>query len=143
MSFKQDIYDYLVSKTNLTDEIGLRLFYGIAPTDVTLGQLPYITWNRLASPNVNHFNGASPQAHPTFQFDVWAKDSLVVEAAAEALRDVFDGLQRTTQGGTFIERVFLDSQRDDITTAEDGGQINHYRISMDFDIWYARSVPTL
>jgi len=62
---------------------------------------------------------------------------------AEAFRVALQGQTTATWGSVAVKRVLLQAQRDDWPRPDDGTEVGWFRISMDFDVVYAESIPAL
>lgn len=140
MSFKSDLYDFLNAKVAITNIIGLNnIFPERAPSSA---EIPYIVWGRNSSDGVRHMKGASGMVMERFTFDCYGKSSPVAETISEAMRNALDGFQGL-MGSTDVRSFILENQVDAIDGDDDGSQQVAFVISMSFDIWYFRSIPTL
>jgi len=138
-TIKDGLYTYLVSKSEITDLVGLKIFPNQAPNS---SELPYITVARVASDGEHHLSDASKQVTDTFELEVFGRDSIEVENIAEAIRDKVDGF-RGLMGSTEVGSALIVSQNDDFIVDDQGTDIQSFRISITVDISHFRSVPTL
>lgn len=145
MSVHGDIHAYLVGLTTITDEFSTRVFVGHAPSDATF---PYCVMSRISQDHDHHLLAASGFTEARFQFDIVGFDTATVSAAssafdaAEALRTVLDGYQEgAMNGGTVVDSVMLEAEREDHHPPTDGSETGHYTISQDYVFRFTESIP--
>lgn len=137
MSIEASLFSKLSGDARITSIVGQKISPHVAKRD---SELPYITFQRLDSEGVQHMLRPSALVEELFQFDCYSDSSVQVDAMAEALRDIMDGL-RGTIGTDEVRRITLQDRRDFVTPENQGAEEYVFRASMDFSIWYVRSVP--
>jgi len=142
MTFAADLFNFLDTNANITTEVASRISPSFADKNETL---PYITFQKISDPQHNQMLAAAGIANPTYQFDVWADSNLSRAKVAEVLRNEMDGFRGAigATSGTSIRRMILVGQSEEVEEPTDGSADPFFRMRMDFEIWYARSVPTL
>lgn len=142
MSIHAALYTYLSGVAGIQSVLGTtpRLYPGNAPTSAAV---PYATFSRVLGVHEHHTLAAAGLAHCVVQIDCWDDDSVGAQSVAEALRVALDGMTTKTWGSVAIKRVLLVGERDLFEAPDDGSQEGLFRVSMEFEIWYAESVPAL
>ena len=130
---------HLLSKTDVTDFIGQRLYYQTAPT----GQgFPRLIYNRVANDHVQHQQSAAGISVALIQLDSWSDDSLEAADLAEACRQALDGLVQQALSSVFFHAIRLEDERDFDVPPVDNSETSLVRISQDYRITHRETVPT-
>ena len=131
---EQAIFTRLSGWLPLSALVEARIYPMRAPQNA---RLPFITYQRISGPRLRSMQGASGQANPRLQVDVYGGSYASVKAAANEVRlalDNFRGTIITGDGASVIVRsCSLDGDRDFLDTDADP-QI--FRVSHDFIIWH-------
>ena len=130
---------YLLTKTAVTDEIGLRFYPNRLPKNPTL---PCAIYNTITKTPQHHQGGASPLTLATIQVDLFAETRVAVTAAANGLRDAADGY-RGAAGSEFFQTCHLVSERDEHDEPNDASDVPTYRISQDWRVAVTETIPSL
>jgi hypothetical protein len=93
---------------------------------------PFITYQRISGPRLRSLLGASGQANPRIQIDVYGASYASAKAVAEQVRLALDNF-RGTVAGVVIRACSLESDRDLIDPDVDPPL---HRVSHDFTIWH-------
>ena len=104
--------------------------------------LPYIVFSKVSDPGYQHQGGAAGIASPIFQVDVWASTNASRDTVSETVRNALDGFSGTVSS-VDIRRISMLSNNDTHEDPDDASSRPNYRARMEFQVWYARSVPTL
>lgn len=95
-------------------------------------EAPFITYRRISGPRLRSIGGASGQANPRFQIDVFAASYASSKDAGTEVRLALDNF-RGTAAGVVIRSCSLDSDRDLI---DPDAEPTLYRVSQDFTLWH-------
>lgn len=136
------IYTYLSSVTAVTTILGTppRLYPQRAPTSAAA---PYCIYQRSGAEHQHHQVLAAGLNNATIQFDCYADSSVEAQALSEALRGALDGMTLGTWGALEVKRVMLLNESDAFISFDDGSENGRFRVTMDFALWHAESVPAL
>lgn len=142
MSIHDSLYTKIAATTGITDVISTRFYPMQAPTSARTA-FPYATYQRISEEHLHHTRAAAGLCNALIQIDIWDDDIVQCYTVADAFRAALHGMTTATWGSLAIKRVLLQGVRDDFTPPEDGSETGRFRISMDWDIWYAESIPSL
>jgi hypothetical protein len=78
-------------------------------------------------------DGPSDLDWPRFQIDFWGTSALAALAAAEAVRNFLDGVERSGAGLSFVA-TFQDQRGPEVDE-----ETRNARVSQDYFIWHERS----
>jgi len=126
---------------------GTRIYPLRAPqenSDGTPIDLPYITFQRISADHEHHMDSASGLVVTRLQIDGYAGSYTMARALSHAIREALDGYRGSVtveDGAVTIKMMHLENDLDGIdeSTGEDLGS---YRITQDYRIGTAESVPT-
>ena len=134
------LYQYLLSVTDLTDEIGTRIYpFGSVPTGTVR---PYLTWSIIDNLHVHNQGGASGLANPRLQTDIWADTEYDAARIMDILRKALD-VYRGPMGDpdiTEVRLISIDSDNEQYIPPGDMTQQGVYRTRADFLIWFVEEV---
>ena len=140
MSFKSDFYTYLSTQPGITALAATRVYEGVnASSTITY---PYITFNRIGREVGQHATAADGVAVTTMQVDVWAQNGVDAEALEAAVRAELDGYGPAAMGSSTIHYIHSGNALDLTEFKADGSAILTSRITTDYTIGHAISVPT-
>lgn len=137
MTFKADIYSYLIAQTELTDLVGERIYPLAAPTSA--GDGPFIVWQILNQQSEYHLNPINSKSDLTtrgIQFSIWSETPSQNELVEIALRSTIEGLVGVTMGGTPIRAIFLSQYIETTEDPVDGTQNFKYRTTLNFNFHF-------
>ena len=146
MSLESAFYTYIGSFAGITALIGStpKLYPDVAPLNAVI---PYVVYRRIGSEHVHHLTASAGLAHADLQIDVYDDDKVGVLAIAEQFRLALEGMNPQTwdSGGTplAVKRVLYEGMRSLMELREEGGEDVIYRMMMQFQVWFAESVPSL
>lgn len=138
MTIETDLFSHLNADVGLTALVVDRIFPARADTNTAL---PYIVFQRVSSPSVQHMTAASSIVGETWQMDVWAATSSSRLAVSEALRESLDGLRNIISSSN-VRVVLIENQSDSYQFPDTGEDDGFYRATFDVKIWRERTVPT-
>lgn len=142
MSVMAALYEHLTADTDVTAEVGTRIYPLQAPETATL---PYITYQKISTAHMHHFGAAAAIVTSAVQIDVWGNTSVEVEDAVKDVRESLDGRLHFSMGATealAVKGIFLNGTSDGLVEPTDGTDKGTFRTTMTFDIWHAETVPT-
>lgn len=116
---------------------GDRIYPALAPRSAVL---PFVTYAVVSEPHLHHMGGASGLAMPRVQIDCWSATSLGAAALGEAVRASIQGF-RGTVGGVVIRKCHLATRLTSVEGPTDASDVPVYRVTMDYEIAHATSVP--
>ena len=128
--------DWLQAQTELTDELGSRMY--------PIGAVPeptpkmYLTWQMIDRPHVHNQDGSSNLANPRIQFDIWAEseyDAARVMDILISLLDTFRGTMGDNPNETTIRLIAIDTDGELYTPPTDSRQMGAFRSTADFLFW--------
>ena len=122
-----------VLQTRLSTYAGLTALVGTRVYPIKLPQepaMPSVTYQRIDGPRESGMTQEHGMAHPRIQVDSWASTYGGAKAVAEQVRTA---LERWSNSGTTPE--ILDSFIEGDTDLYES-EVELYRVSMDFLIWY-------
>lgn len=100
MKIEQAILKELLADSGITGFIGERLYYVVAPQDVSN---PYIVFSKVSGPREYSHDGASNLARPRFQFSCFATTYYEAKQIAEAIRSAIEAFSGTMGGAGGVE----------------------------------------
>lgn len=147
MSYRVEkaFFDLVRADPSVSALIGSRVYPNAAPQDIPDDQLgPHVIYFKVSSVPERHLGGPSAPTQTRLQVDCYARSYATAQDIAHALREATDGYSGTVEGndGSLeLRSVRLEDMRDiyEFTTEETGW----HRVSCDFLIWHASSVPVL
>jgi hypothetical protein len=101
-------------------------------------QLPSIVYSRVSGLGDHHMQGASGLTRPRFQIDAYARNPDDANGLADLVKLRLDGFRgQMSLGGSpeefvQVQGIFFDTEREDYQ-----GEIEMYRISRDYLIWFS------
>ena len=134
---KAQVYTWMQTQTDITDVVGAKIFsnrtkQGIAP--------PFMVLTQIEGEHVTHHGGPAGLARSRLQVDCYAETEAVVEALADAVRQLMDTF--TGSMGTLdVRDCNLTGERDLYEEPTDASDVGKFRISMDFSIWHTETTP--
>jgi len=133
---KKAIYDFLLSKTDLTDIIGQRL----KPQLISMGKAaPYVIFERDTIEQVRHLGGVSLLKSDNFTFIAYANTQNEVETLKDTLNSLMDGLNRETWNGLSLILSDQGSESDDMDIRNIGEQEPAFNEVLSYTIWYRQT----
>ena len=138
-----DLIEHLKTFTDVTNEVGDRLFINRAPTRASW---PYVIVSRYGGDTPYSLAGEVGTTETAIQIVTWAKDpngTLQADNAASAIRDKLSGY-RGLWGERFINACTLENEPTDLTDdAGDGSNDDWHGVSQDYRVTHAQGLPTL
>jgi len=129
---EENLTEYLLTKSDITDLIVARIYPNILPQDPTF---PSITYNRVSGRRVLKLNpGRSGLAVARFHINCWAETYSAVKALAEEVRIALQGYQGVLSDGVSAQAVHFYGDWDQYES-----ETHEYRVIMDFEIWHTES----
>lgn len=119
-TIEQALYERLIGETDITDDLGNRIFLGRADPEAAY---PYAVFFVVSDPHDAFAFGEVNTGQPRIQFNVYATDRYDALAIAQNVRErvrhfsgTWDGMtiHKCTAGGT---RLFPETDRSDVFTA--------------------------
>lgn len=138
-TIKAALVTYLSAQAPLTALVSTRIEPMESATSTTL---PRITYQRIGAEHAHHMRAAAGWVKTQIQIDCWGATSVSVANVAEQVREELDGMRNTTMGGVIVSHVVLQSERDSFEEPVDATERGVFRISQDYTIAHASTVPT-
>ena len=137
---KTALYDLLAADGTVAGIVSTRIYHQAASTNA---DLPYIVIQRIGSIHDHHMTAATGLTRPSIQIDCWSTSSTLAQALAEAVREALD-VYRGTMGtdSLFVNVASLQGENDDYEIPRSDEEVTSYRVTQDWLIWHAESVPT-
>ena len=132
MQAAHELRTYLVTQSDVTDEVGTRIYPEVLPQSPTL---PAVVFRTLTGNSHGHLSGKSCLADAVVQFDCYALTSLAARDAEEEIRKAVDRYE----GGN-IRGVFAQAPRSGYEKATDGKDAGYYKASRDYLVFYTETV---
>lgn len=132
-----DLIARLKAVTGVTDLVSTRV-YGVVPQGATY---PLIRLQRIGSEHHHHAGGAAGVVQALVQIDCIGRLMSEAKNVAEQVRLALQGWDGT-QGDTTFQSVLLTDQRDLEESDQQGGELGHFGVSMDFTVTYQESIPS-
>ncbi len=129
MIIEQALLDELSSASAVSALVGDRIYYDVAPQDITY---PYITMHTLTQQRDQTHQGPSGLVRAVIQFSIWSAKYVQSKTIAAAIAGVIDGWQATTMQSTYV------GECSSIDESDNG--YNHdtktHHLSVDYRVWY-------
>jgi len=129
---KVGLYAFLTGNSNVTDEVGTRIYPLLAPATAAL---PFMTYQRIARQETAHLTGLSQLVFAAYQFDIWGSTVAEAEDALLAILAELDGY-RGLMGTVRISRLLVTSILDGLEDPSDGRTLGIWRHTITADIWF-------
>jgi len=133
MLIEQALMTYLLAQTGITDLVGDRIHFVIAPQDVAK---PYLVVTKVDSPEVSSHDGPSGLSHPRFQFSSFATTYSSAKTISAALKTALDGYSGT-MGGAGGLTVKIPKREDENDFYETDSGLHH--VASDYIIWHTEA----
>ena len=141
MSFKSDLYSYLIANGNISYFVSGRIYPGFAPSSAAR---PFIIYERTSSDSTHSMGSPSSSGNAlmkdTIQFTVYAESEDGCNEIKELLQEELDGIE-LSMGETSVRRIFLSSESDGVEMPANGENDCDYRETIGFTFWYRRAYP--
>ncbi len=131
MSVEQALFEHVTGVTAVSDLIGTRLYFVLAPPDATY---PHAVYSRIGSEHVDSLAGLNGLAKTAFQITAWTRTPLDAVALAEEILIAMNAFT-VTLGGTRVHSARPVSE--DMVFEE---EVNAYRFNREFDVWHEEKV---
>lgn len=138
MTIEAAVYSRLSAVAGVTALVGTRIYPVQAPQTATK---PYIVFRVVNESHEHHMAGAAGLAAPRVQLDIYATTSLAAAQAGEAVRLALQGW-RGVAGGVQVRNSHLENRLTFADSQSDGTDVPSFRVTMDFLMTHAESVPT-
>ncbi len=137
MTLKASLFQELRDDATVSALVGTRIYPDRADQNAVM---PYITYIEIFNQGVHHLGGVKFLDLATYQFSLWAADSVTRTELEDAVRTLFDGEARLfgTTIITDVTRTENTSKQDTTEDPDDGSQNIVYGKFMDFDFWHIR-----
>ena len=133
MSLETLLHAQLAATSALTDAVSTRIYrYQRARGSA----LPAVTFQRFTTTPSNHATGTTVTTNARIQVDSWAADMDTARTVSDAVATALNGWSSTGTTPS-ITMVHLISDLDLSAPPEQGDDVLMYRITQDYDIWYA------
>jgi len=131
-----------IDDTTVQGLVDSRLTMNVAPQGQ---EFPYVVMTVIDDVPFHHMTAASGVAIARMQVDCYAEVHSGAHDVADAIREATDGFRGTVtanSGTMVIKSLHLEELSDNYVPAIRGDEEGTYRVSMDFMIGHAQSVPT-
>ena len=115
-----------------------RVYHDQAPADAAP---PYVVFFGVSNQHGHALDAADGLPTARVQVECYAATSLGAHAVSDAVRERLDGFNGE-MSGLRVPCVMLDDARDDLDPPQDGSSRGVHRVSLDFFLSYAESVPS-
>ena len=138
MSFKEDLFEFLIALAPLATKVGNRIYPQFAPTTAVK---PYLTFAQVSG-NAEHKldpdSSATSLNRDRYEFTVWGDTDKDCTEVKNILQTALDGITTLLDGTTSLRRAFMEDVVDSFENPSDGTNDVKYRQTMDFIFWYYR-----
>lgn len=130
MLIKTALINYLLAQTGITDLVGTRIYFVIAPQDVAK---PYIILTKVDSPRLHSHDGYSHLASPRFQVSIFSTRYGEGKGIAAAVQAILQGYAGTMGGAGGVD-IFSCVYEDENDFYEEGTSL--YQVACDYTLWH-------
>ena len=144
---EQALQVYLKADADVAALVSTRVYPALAPQDAAL---PYITYERVSTQRLMTHDGQNGLIGPRIQIDCWASTYGGAKTLADKVRLCMNGHKNaygettgTAPNDYVIQGIVQLGELDLPELPQTAGEKPVYRVSMDFEVWYEETVPTL
>lgn len=137
MSLNSAFYTRSIADADILATVSTRVYPDLAPESAAM---PYMVYTVISTSHEHVLSGGAGMAHARVQVDCYASTRIAVLALAEHVRDAWQGY-RGTADSVVIRSVVLPGDTQMIEWPIDGSEDARYRVTQDYMVWYAESIP--